>query len=355
MIIRDAHEEDNEALLELTRLSPMNGRISIYTSRGDNFFGLTVERGDCLTYVAEDRGKLVGCFSIAYGQAYTCGTVQKIGYLCDLKIHPEWRSSRTAYYMFRHALKNTSRSSLYWAISIAGNTSVTPLMKGRTGLPINYPLGRFLVCELLPLQHPPQDPKIRYAVASDSTRIVELLQQYYVSYELAPYFSEAEILKIIRESVKTNHILVSGEGQAINAVLILANVNKFKLNIITALPIGLDIITRVSSILSRVLPIPRLPKKGEPVKMLYIKALAGISQAESAMSALIQYGRYLTKASGCYFLCAAFHEKDPLGRLIQSIPRFTFHSDGHIFDLGNDPVKLEQIVSGIPYVDFSLI
>ena len=46
MVIRKALNGDSEALIELTRLAPMKGRISLRIDRKPDFFSLLKERGD---------------------------------------------------------------------------------------------------------------------------------------------------------------------------------------------------------------------------------------------------------------------------------------------------------------------
>src|SRR4030042_4873563 len=86
--IREACLSDNGKLLKLTSLAPMQGEISIRIDRNPDFYNLLNKRGHSMVFVAEDNGKLVGCFAASQSRMSIVGNQEVVYYLADLKIDP---------------------------------------------------------------------------------------------------------------------------------------------------------------------------------------------------------------------------------------------------------------------------
>ena len=63
--IREAVAAGNEALLALTRASPMGGRIALRIDRGPDFFALPRARGAAVVLVAMHEQNVLGCLPAA--------------------------------------------------------------------------------------------------------------------------------------------------------------------------------------------------------------------------------------------------------------------------------------------------
>lgn len=93
--VRLATEEDNEQLVTLTKLCPMEGRIAVCTERDPRFFTLNELQGHpYYLAVAQDHGgKIVGCASLALRNVYIDGKPTQCFYAGDLKIEPSARGT----------------------------------------------------------------------------------------------------------------------------------------------------------------------------------------------------------------------------------------------------------------------
>lgn len=94
--IREAVEGDNDALLELTRLTPMAGSNSLRIDREPDFFELPRVRRETMVFVATSEGKLIGCMSASIHIAYINGVPERIAHATDLKVHPLLTGRRVA-------------------------------------------------------------------------------------------------------------------------------------------------------------------------------------------------------------------------------------------------------------------
>ena len=86
--IREAVQADNQALLELTRMTPMAGNISLRIDRDPDFFALPRARGETVVFVATCEGKVIGCMSASIHAAYIDGAIENVAHATDLKVHP---------------------------------------------------------------------------------------------------------------------------------------------------------------------------------------------------------------------------------------------------------------------------
>ncbi len=94
MLIRAANPEDNNKLVELASPTPMRGTISICIQRKPDFFSLLNKKGKPHVIVAEEDDMIVGCVSIVQEEMVLLNQPTSFHYLCDLKVHPEYRSKK---------------------------------------------------------------------------------------------------------------------------------------------------------------------------------------------------------------------------------------------------------------------
>src|ERR1700756_4583919 len=92
--IRPATDADNDALLRLTRATPMGGRIALRIDREPDFFALLRARGATVVYVATHDEEVIGCLSAAIHSSYVRGTLERIAHVGDMKVHPNFRGQR---------------------------------------------------------------------------------------------------------------------------------------------------------------------------------------------------------------------------------------------------------------------
>ena len=94
MKVRDADPSDNEALVELAALCPMEGDVSLCVERAPDFFALSRLEGDetRLGIVESDKGDAIASIGIAKRPVYIHGEESAVVYVGDLKVHPDHRT-----------------------------------------------------------------------------------------------------------------------------------------------------------------------------------------------------------------------------------------------------------------------
>ena len=198
--IREADEADNEGLLSLTRITPMDGAISLRIDREPDFFALLRLRGKSKVFVAARGRQIIGCISVALRTAYISGVPETIAYIGDMKVHPSFTGSRVAARLIK-ALEADMRVAgidTGFCVAADGNHRVMPLLEGRLGMPRWVPLGRFLVSGLVP--SPFKRYTKRYLIGAaepaDLPAIATLLDRFHRSRQFAPQLQEDEMAQI---------------------------------------------------------------------------------------------------------------------------------------------------------------
>ena len=175
----------------------------------------------------------------------------------------------------------------------------------------------------------------------------QLYNEQYRSYQFGPRFEPASLQRSRHWAVRT--------GDVLRAAISLEDVRDAKQNVLIRLPIGLGILFPALRSLRRLLPIPSLPKEQEPIRILYIKALACLKCQETALHALLRTARDVAYREEYHFLAVGIHEHDPARRWFAKYPRFTFRSDCFVAGLKRESEEMRSVVSGTPYEDYSLV
>jgi predicted N-acetyltransferase YhbS len=347
--IREATRSDNEGLLSLTSVTPMSGEISIRSDRYPDFFRLLDRRGRSQVLVAEKGGVIVGCVSTACVQAYVDGAEEPVRYLGDLKAHPDFQKTGLAVRLLKamHERLLSANADLVVCTAAYGNKNILPFFDGRAGLPKAAALGVFNVHQILP------SARLRITDACDireepeSPDLYRLYSDHFRHYQFGPVFQPGTLQE-------ARH-WVARSGGGIVACLSLVDIADARQNVLIRLPPFLRGLTAIWRSIHRVFPVTDLPGMNEPVRILYIKALACREGQEKALDLLIQKARNVAFARRYHFLAIGVHERDPMRQRIMKYPKFTFRSLGFVIALKRGHDEVSRLTQEVPYEDYSLV
>jgi GNAT superfamily N-acetyltransferase len=347
--IREATRNDNDGLLLLTAITPMGGDISIRSDRYPDFFRLLDRRGPSHVLVAEEGRTIVGCFSATRVPVYVDGKPESVHYLGDLKVHPDHRRSGLATELIQ-AMQRDLRASgadLVLCTAAFGNERVRPYLDGRAGLPRTAALGVFKVYQLLPSRRLSEVGAYEVREEPEQPEMLELYAHHFRDYQFGPVL-EPDTLRDARHRVARS-------GGRVQASLSLLDVGDSRQNVIVRLPPVMGALVLIVRALRRVVPLPELPAKGEPIRTLYIKALACRPGHEAALDLLVQEARHQAFEEKYHFVAIGLHERDPLGARLAGRAKFTFKSLGFVAGLKRVQGDLDALTRRIPYEDYSLV
>ena len=348
IVIREALSKDNAALLQLTSLTPMKGRISLRIDRNPDFFSLLSKRGESKVLVAERNGTLNGCFSVSNTETLVNGRPEKVYYLADLKIHP-LHGGITLIRLLGAMMDYLKQcgADLLFSTAAFGNEKVMPLFEGRAGFPEFHPTGTFKVYQIIPLNSRINSKKYSLSEAGINDAVISLYNMFYSGYDVAPVFSLSSLHG-------TRTITATEEGN-LKASISLSDISDSKQNILMGLPFILNLAVTVLRLLNRIVPFLNLPGIGKPVKILYIKAFAFSEGCEDGLELLIKSARQLAFRERYCYLTVGIHERDHLARFFNKYLHFTFQSLGFIVSMRGNNEKINKILKGVLFEDYSLV
>ena len=360
IVIREAVEGDNATLLALTQSTPMAGNISLRIDRDPDFFALLRLRGEGKVYVAVRGREVIGCISAALRTAYVSGVPETVAYVGDMKVHPRFSGTRIALRLIQ-TLEAHLRSvgiDLCFSVVADGNQRVMPLFEGRLGIPRWASLGRFLVDELIPSPFLGRSRQhcIESAEAADLPAITMLLERFQRSRQFAPQLSKDDLARTLsgQREEPFSKMLVARNRGSIVATLSLHDTREVKRNVLIDASASLRCALALLRIAAAPLPGFRVPRIGEPLRVLYARFVACEEGHEQALQALVAMARAEAFRRRFTFLVIGLHERDPLRSLVRGIPRFTFSSLALATSLTR-PERLESLATGIPFEDFALV
>jgi predicted N-acetyltransferase YhbS len=358
--IRQASEADNDQLIALTRMTPMDGAISLRIDREPDFFALLRLRGKSKVYVAVRGSQVIGCISAALRTAYISGVPEPIAYIGDMKVHPSFSGSLVAVRLIK-ALEADLRFNgidLCFCVAADGNHRVMPLFEGRLGMPRWVRLGRFLVNGLIPSPFKSQSKHYSTGTAqpADMPAITSLLDRFHRTRQFAPQLVEDEIAQSLSNSpqVPLPRTFVARTGQRVVATLTLCDTAPVKRNVLLNAPASLKAALALLRVVAAPFPGFRVPRMGQALRLLTARYAACEDGHQAALKALLGLARAEAFRQGFSFLMLGLHESDPLRSLVRGIPRFTFSSLALATSLGN-PSEIENRVAGIPFEDYALV
>jgi predicted N-acetyltransferase YhbS len=352
--VREANEADNEALLALTRATPMAGTISLRIDRDPDFFALLRLRGEGRVFVAASGREVVGCISAALRTVYVGGVPETIAYVGDMKVHRRFSGSRVALRLIQ-ALESGLRFAgidVCFSVVAEGNQRAMPLFEGRLGIPRWTPLGRFLVDELLPapFRRRPGNYGIEAAEPADLPAIAALLDRFHRSRQFAPRLSGDEVA----DALTAGGTFVARAGKQIVATLTLSDMGPIKRNVLLNAPAAIKGSLAMLRFVTAPLPGFIVPRIGDSLRLLSVRYAACDDAHQGALADLVRLARAETFRRRFTCLAVGLHERDPLRGLVRGIPRFTFQSLAFATSLGGAS-RLPKLAEGIPSEDYALV
>ena len=356
--IREAVAADNEALLQLARVTPMAGKISLRIDRDPDFFALPKARGEARVFVATFEDRIIGCMSASIHQAYIRGVLERVAHATDLKVHPDFTGRRLAVRLIS-TIENYVRNcgvDLSFSLVADGNQRVMVLCEGRHATPVQVMLGRFFVEQILPSPFARRSKRYRVeeAETEDLAEIAELLDLTHRERSFAPPIAVSDLERNAAGPFRHRKVMVVRQSGQVIATLTVEDTQHLRQNVLVRLPPHLYFALGVLRILT--LPVPRLriPHVGQPFATLYVRYLACRKGHEEALRYLLAEARVEAFRQRFTFLSIGIHERDPLHSLVSGLPRLTFTSRA-MATSAIQPGRVKSLTDQIPYEDYALV
>ena len=334
--IREAHIDDNYALLQLTAITPMNSPFVLRIDRKPNFFNLINERGSGKVFVALKEDKIIGTASISVYDGYWSNTLHQISYLADFKIDPNYQGKIVLWLLIRaiKAFVLKSNCNIIYFVVAAGNTKVEKMLKPRQNLPQFFPVTNFNIYQLFPRIIKPLTPSSFTVVDLKKPKITELnLDRFFNAfnkeYNLAPV--------VTIDHLNETRVITAYRGDELLSAISLKDMNYCKQNVVLSIPFIHRVLLTLIGVLRLFVPSYPLPVLGETLRILYVKSYAFTPGNKYALKILLKWARWESFKQGFHYLCFGIDEKDKkLYSLLKFMPKICFKSTAYCFGVSGE-------------------
>lgn len=323
MLIRRSTSDDCEGLLNLTKACPMEGKIRLRIDRNPDYFSLLELKGDYTHIVAEENNQIIGAIALHQKTSYINREIQLTGYISDLKILPEYRSSFAAYRLIRHVdeLIKNKEINYTFLLSAKGNKAVNNLFIGRAGITGTIKVADFEVYQFLPKKNPPKsDSTIIPYQGSYEKEIIDLLNKYNKGFQFGNYLTPKKNFEGDQAWIAMNN------GKAV-AFLSVIDMEPYKQNVVLNIPLHIKV---PLYLLSSFMPFFKIPKVNQSIKLLYIQNLAYAENHLSEVLELIKKARHYTYLKEKTFLTYGLDKRNPLSKNLKPLASAHFESEGFV-------------------------
>jgi len=287
--IRIATREDNQALLELSRQSPMAAKLVVNNDRTPDYFYIDELLGDKpVVFVAEKNQRIVGTIAIVFRSVRYQGETLSIAYIGGIKIENPSENSLLTFRLMKYTMDYLMETPVKFGfiLVIGANQAMEALLSGRAGIPEFDMVGRYRVKNIFPLPFvkPGQRYIIRSAETADLPELAALYRESYRNYELTPDWS-AEYLKSLytQKDYLLENTILAFEDNALVAGISLWNQSRFKNTVVSHYG---GIFAFLKTIMA---PLKLVPKEGQPLSELAIRHLVYKDTYRDAAGALLRW------------------------------------------------------------------
>ncbi|MFB0516365.1 MAG: GNAT family N-acetyltransferase [Candidatus Neomarinimicrobiota bacterium] len=361
--IRPATPADFSRLDELERACPMAGDTTLFIYREGDYTRILRFFTRSYMWVAEVGDRLVGSVSWSWQPVLVNERPEPVGWLADVRVHPDYRKSPLIYHLFRQAHQQASADGVDLTIgtTLVGNSAVENLTPGRAGFPHFVYLATFDMLQLypgLPVQNSLKGLELRPATRDDLTTICELLNSYYQRHQFRIEVTPERLQRVMaltEEGMRIeDYVLAHRNGKAV-AVAHTWDQGTFKKPIVEAYSPYLALVASLTRLLNRFTPLPALPITGGILRYLWLRDIACGPGYEPDLTRLVRWFYHRMKGSRYHFLMAAVQRGDAMERLYRGIFRTRVTLKMWACSLSGRNVKKELAPEGKRlYHDFTL-
>ena len=317
-----ATEEDDGQLRQRMAEDWMRGPLSLSFRREPSYFAACCVQGEGMQVIkCTDlaRGRIAGMGSRSLRTVFLDGQPARVGYLSDLRAHPDYRH-RTLLargYRFLHQLHEADPAPIYFTVILDGNTAaLRALTGGRAGLPLYRDLGRILTPGVhldLPKRRL-REPGLRFERGRERRlpEILAFLCRWQREKQFAPIYSAADFGTHRLRDLRIQDFLLAVRGDRIVGCCAAWDQRGFRQTHIEQYSPALAAVRPVYNLAARLLPLKPLPSPGSLIPYFYL-SFAAVEENDVRVFRALLREMYMERRGGpWHYFIAGLHERDPL-------------------------------------------
>lgn len=359
--VRLAVPEDNEALLALSRICPMEGALTLYIDRAPDYLELyRLLDAQAQVLVEEAEAGLAGTLGTLHSTVYLDGQPYSAATLRDFKVAPEYRKGRTGFRLVRHMIDLEIRRGTRFVMAtfLDENRRALTFAQGRAGIPAGVYCGDYLVHNVVPLRriHPSPVYRVTRMLAKDLPEVVTLLNQHNTSYQFGLRFTEDSLRSLLTtlSGLSMQDVLVVRKGAVMVGALASWDARSLLRYVVLSYTWRISLLRMLFRLSRWRHPVSGIPKAGEPLSFRYVMFVAIHAQEPEVLRTLLGELQNSVRNGGYTHFTLCLHERDRLNQALNGLTKITTRSQMYVFSNTPDAAESLHLSRGVPYAAFSL-
>lgn len=361
-----AGPSDDAELRQLMCSCPVQGAINVAFLREPNFFRAEQIYGRFTeTYTMRDQQSnlLAGMGTRAIKPAYINGSVDTIGYLCNLRILPDYqkRSGLARGYAYLRQRHRDNQTRLYLTTIIEDNLYTRSILEsGRHLLPTYHDLGRFCMHVINIKKNRKTFTRhainTRRSTPEDIPQIIKFLNTEGPRKQFFPEYRQEDLncRQGMLAGLDLDDIYLAFTENILIGIAAAWDQTSLRQNMITGYGHILNFFRPIVNVGLHVLGYPKFPKP-QTILDYFNLGLVCIKNNDVDIFTLLLHNIISEQKNTYPLMIAGFHEKDPLLSALQGYKSLSYASRVYIVCWEDGEKERKQLDDRIPYLELGAL
>lgn len=360
-----ATPEDDAQLRQRMAEDWMQGNISVSFRREPNYFDGCKVQGEFVQVIKcteRKTGRIIGLGSRLINKAFINGELRQLGYLADLRCHPDYRQGTLLArgYRFLRQLHEENPVPLYYSLILEGNVAALQnLVGGRVGLPQYRDMGRILSPAIhLDLPKPEiKIPGVRFerGKREQLPEILRFVQTWQSKKQFAPFYRLEDFAGCRLTGLKAEDFYLAFRGNQLVGTVAAWDQRAFRQTHVERYSPQLAMVRPFYNLLAQATPLKPLPAPGEVVPYFYLAFVAVEDNNPEIFRGLLR-ALYRDRFSGSWhYFIVGLHENDPLASVLKEYRRIEAAGRLFVIYYPDGEAQFYQLDGRVPYVEIAAV
>ena len=326
------HPGHDTGIKALCRI-PVSGNILLTLEREPNYFagaGVQCEEPEVYVCVRTMDGLVCGVFNIGFRKLFYNGKIEKVRYLCDLRIHPDYQKSTLFYRIikFISSIELAPNGLPAQTVVFADNHGMIQMINRRAKKNLRgeipfYHLAGTLVTTMLTLKRRLKATE-NIAVRSANEQDIPAMNSFWKSegskINYFPFYDFMELNQPYYEGLNLRDFYLAFRNDELVGITGTWNQKSLKQTRIVGYSTAYRLAKPIYNLYAAISGNPRLPKHGSIMNYLGLHSILVKNRNPEVFAALLSTITESMQDSNFEYLLFAFDENDPLQKMVDKLP-----------------------------------
>jgi hypothetical protein len=356
---------DDASLRQRMAADRMEGNICVSFRREPNYFAGCQVQGETVQVIKcthNQTGEIIALGSRLINRAFINGELNKLGYLADLRVHPDYRRGTLLArgYKYLQKLHQENPVPLYISLILEDNVqAIKNLTGGRAGLPQYHDMGR-IYSPAIHLDLPKSEIKLtgvsfQRGKAEMLPEILAFVRKWRSQKQFAPDYDIADFHSSRLKGLKAEDFYLAIRNHQLVGTMAVWEQHTFRQTHIEGYSPQFARMRFFYNLLAQVTPLKPLPSPGAMVPYFYLAFVAIADNNPDIFRALLRQ-LYRDRYQGpWHYFIAGLHEDDPLTSVLKEYRRIEAGGRLFVIHYPDGAASFHQLDGRVPFVEIGAV